>query len=110
MNKKELLLNAIEELLRGNINKVNAICENLDSITGQYWLGSGAVEYFSTTWEYFSGNVCYPVSGRVAWTKVYYNNRSFWDGEQGELRMSLLEHIKSEVLKLSDEAVEEVFQ
>ena len=108
MNKKELLLNAIEEMLSGKLNESRGICENLDNLTDQCWFGYDVVEEFSQTWSNFSGNKQYPISGREDWSR-FLKTSSLWLGEQRELRMSLLEHIKSEVLKLSDEEFEEMF-
>ena len=108
MNKKELLLNAIEEMLSGKINESWGICENLDNLPYQCWFGYDVVEEFSQTWSNFSGNKHYPISGREDWSR-FLETSSLWLGEQRELRMSLLEHIKSEVLKLSDEEYEEMF-
>lgn len=110
MNKKATLLDAIEQMLSGDINEAWGICENLDSISGECWLGYTAVEKFSNTWESFSGEVEYPVSGKNTWKEVWYSDDSFWEGEQRELRISLLKHIKSEVLKLSNKEFEEMFK
>lgn len=109
MNKKELLLNAIEEMLSGKINENEGICENLDILTDEIWLGCEVVENLSGSWKQFSGHVQYPVSGRLVWIDCSENG-TFWVGEQRELRISLLEHIKSEVLKLSDEEFEEMLK
>lgn len=109
MSKKELLLNAIEYMLNNNINELYGVCENLDNLTKREWFGYSVVEKFSETWEDFSGDKNYPISSRGDML-VHLENRSLWVGEQRELRMSLLEHIKSEVLKLSDEEFEEVFK
>ena len=111
MSKKDLLLNAIEEMLNGNIDKTNAICENLDSLTDYSCSAYSCVNKFSKTWEHYSGEVGYPVSGEIVWDKINWSNPElWWTGEQLELRMSLLEHIKSEVLKLSNEEFEEMFK
>lgn len=111
MNKKDLLLNAIEVMLNGNIDKTNAICENLDVLTMRHQYGYQSVKIFSKTWKHYSGEECYPVSGEFVWDKINWDNPElWWTGEQLELRMSLLEHIKSEVLKLSNEEFEEMFK
>lgn len=111
MNKKDLLLNAIEDMLNGNIDKTNAICENLYILTDHLCFAYSCVEKFSKTWEHYSGEDSYPVSGEEIWDEGLFDDPSFWwTGEQLELRMSLLEHIKSEVLKLSNEEFEEMFK
>lgn len=111
MSKKDLLLNAIEDMLNGNIDKTDAICENLDILTDYSCSAYSCVNKFSKTWEHYSGEESYPVSGVVVWDKINWDNPElWWTGEQLELRMSLLEHIKSEVLKLSNEEFEEMFK
>ena len=110
MNKKDLLLNAIQEMLNGNIDETNAICENLDILTDN---GTAyfCVSKFSETWEHYSGDKHYPVSGEEVWDRGIFDDSLFWwTGEQLELRMSLLKHLKCEVLKLSDEEFEEMFK
>lgn len=111
MNKKDLLLNAIEEMLNGNIDKTNAICENLEVLTAHHRVGYRSVKILGKTWEYHSGEEGYPVSGEFVWDKINWSNPEMrWTEEQLELRMSLLEHIKFEVLKLSNEEFEEMFK
>ena len=111
MNNKELLLNAIEDLLAGDINDNHALCENICQKTDKFCLGYKVVSKFSKTWEHDSGEDGYPVSGLQEWNRCYYTDKTlWWTGEQLELRMSLLEHIKCEVLKLSNEEFEEVFK
>lgn len=111
MNKKELLLNAIEDLLDRDINENHALCENICQKTGKFWLGYDVIAKFSNSWEHYSGDDYYPVSGLQEWKRCYYTDKTlWWVGEQLELRMSLLDHIKSEVLKLSDEEFEEMFK
>lgn len=111
MNKKDLLLNAIEDMLNGKINKINAICENLDVLTMRHRIGYQSVKIFSKTWKHYSGEECYPVSGETTWDIINVDDPElWWTGEQLELRMSLLEHIKLEVLKLSNEEFEEMFK
>ena len=70
MNKKDLLLNAIEEMLKGNIDKTNAICENLDVLTMRHRIGYRSVKILSKTWEHYSGEEGYPVSGEFVWDKI----------------------------------------
>lgn len=109
MNKKYLLLNAIQEMLNGNIDETNAICENLDILTDFNITGYRSVKMFSQTWEHYSGEESYPVSGENVWDTINYDDPTlWWQGEQRELRFSLLEHIKSEVSKLSEEEFERV--
>ena len=110
MNNKELLLNAIEDLLAGDINENYALCENICQKVGDSWIGFKAVREFSKSWEHCSGDVNYPVSGEEIWDQGLDDTLFWWTGEQLELRMSLLEHIKCEVLKLSDEEFEEMFK
>ena len=111
MNNKELLLNAIEDLLAGDINENHALCENICQKTDKFWLGYDIITKFSKTWEHYSGCDSYPVSGMREWNRCYDTDKTlWWTGEQLELRMSLLEHIKCEVLKLSNEEFEEVFK
>ena len=112
MSKKDLLLNAIEDMLNGNIDKTNAICENLDvKLGGSLLNGYDIVKILSPSWKHFSGEPSYPVSGETTWDTINFDNPElWWTGEQLELRMSLLEHIKSELLKLTDEEVEDIFQ
>lgn len=109
MSKKDLLLNAVQELLDGNINKKYPICKNLYEKTNGSYSTEILVEKFSPTWQYFSGDTLYPVSGEAVWCKHLEDREMWWTGEQLELRMSLLEHIKSEVSKLSEEEFEEIF-
>ena len=106
MNNKDLLLNAIEDLLAGDINENHALCENICQKTDKFWLGYVVITKFSNTWEHYSGDDSYPVSGEEVWNEVSYE---WWKGEQLDLRMSLLEHIKCEVLKLPDEEFEDGF-
>ena len=111
MNKKGLLLNAIEDLLAGDINQNHALWQNICHKTDKFWLGYDVITKFSETWEHYSGDDSYPVSGMREWNRCYDTDKTlWWVGEQLELRMSLLEHIKSEVLKLSDEEFEEMFK
>ena len=111
MNKKELLLNAIEGLLDGDINENHALCENICKKVNIFGLGHHVVKKFSPSWEHYSGEESYPVSGEEVWDEGIYNGTLFWwTGEQLELRMSLLKHIKCKVLKLSDEEFEEMFK
>ena len=111
MNNKELLLNAIEDLLAGDINENHALCENICQKTDKFWLGYGVITKFSNSWEHYSGDDSYPVSGLQEWDRCYDTDKTlWWTGEQLELRMSLLKHIKCEVLKLSNEEFEEVFK
>ena len=111
MSKKDLLLNAIEDILAGNFNRNHALCENICKKVNNAWLGYKVVSKFSLSWEYYSGEESYPVSGEEIWDEGLCNDSDFWwTGEQLELRMSLLEHIKSEVLKLSNEEFEEMFK
>ena len=111
MNKKELLLNAIEDLLAGKIDRSYALCDNICKKVNDSWLGYKTVKEFSKSWEHYSGEERYPVSGEEVWEEGLYNDTLFWwTGEQLELRISLLEHIKCEVLKLSDEDFEEMFK
>lgn len=111
MNKKDLLLNAIEDLLAGNFNQNHALCENICKKVGSRWLGYKVVIKFSPSWKHYSGEESYPISGVIVWDEGLRNDSNFWwTGEQLELRMSLLEHIKSEVLKLSNEEFEEMFK
>ena len=70
-----------------------------------YDLGYLIVETFSPTWENFTGDESFPVCD----PDTYLRLSNLWTGGQLELRMSLLEHIKSELLKLTDEEVEEMF-
>ena len=111
MNNKELLLNAIEDLLAGDINDNYTLCDNICKKVNDSWLGYKTVKEFSKSWEHYSGEERYPVSGEEVWEEGLYNDTLFWwTGEQLELRISLLEHIKCEVLKLSDEDFEEMFK
>ena len=50
MNKKELLLKAIEDLLDGDINENHALCENICQKTDKFWLGYDVITKFSKTW------------------------------------------------------------
>ena len=111
MNKKDLLLNTIEEMLSGKINRNLALCGNICKKVESLRLGYKVVSMFSPSWDYYSGEEFYPVSGVEVWNDGLCNDSDFWwTGEQLELRMSLLEHIKSEVLKLSNEEFEEMFK
>ena len=111
MSKKDLLINAIEDLLAGDINQNHALCENICQKTDKFWLGYEVVSKFSNSWEHYSGDDGYPVSGEEVWDRCYDTDKTlWWTGEQLELRMSLLKHIKCEVLKYSDEEFEEVFK
>ena len=111
MNNKELLLNAIEDLLAGDINENHALCENICQKTDKFWLGYDVITKFSNTWEHYSGDDSYPVSGLQEWNRCYYTDKTlWWTGEQLELRMSLLEHIKCEVLKLTNKEFEGMFK
>lgn len=109
MSKKEKFLKAIEEMLGGNIDIDHAICENLDDKTEITFLGYKLVEKLSKSWSKFSGDCNYPVGDRNEYTRHFYGG-TLWTGEQRELRMSLLEHMKSEILKLTDEEVKEMFK
>lgn len=109
MSKKTLLLNAVQEMLDGNIDSNFPICENIRKQLSQSMLGYVVVKKLSTNWSNYSGEPSYPVSGEKIWNNGMGNNSFWWTGEQLELRMSLLEHIKSELLKLTDEEVEEMF-
>lgn len=106
-SKRKLLLNAIEGMFNGNIDERVAICENLDALTEKFLLGYKIINKLSPSWIHFSGDKTYPISGDIEWVKQFEGN-SLWKGEQRELRFSLLEHLKSELLKLTDEDVEEL--
>lgn len=107
---KQLLLSAIEDMLSGDINESVAICENLCLKVGDDMIGYNVVRKLAYSWISYSGHRSYPVSGRKVWEEgIKYSSKPFWwTGEQLELRMSLLEHIKSEVSKLSEEEFERV--
>lgn len=106
-SKRELLLNIIEDMINGNIIEEFAICCNLDKKIDGLLDAYKFVEIFSKGWDKHSGNIEYPVGGVDVWDECLFNE-SFWEGEQRELRFSLLEHLKSELLKLTDEYVEEL--
>lgn len=63
-----------------------SICGNIwNSLTFNHDLKT---EYYRS-WEYYSGECCYPVSGKAA----YESLENFWVGEQGKLRFSLIDHL-----------------
>lgn len=106
-SKRELLVNAIEDMLNGNINEEYAICCNLDNNFDITLDAYKFVEIFSKGWDKHSGDVNYPVGNSDIWGKCL-EDETFWEGEQRELRFSLLEHLKSELLRRTDEEVEEL--
>lgn len=106
MSKKTLLLSVVQEMLDGNILCASCgICANIDDLAELNGLGYLLVETFSPTWENFTGDEGFPVCDPDTYARL----SNLWAGKQLELRMSLLEHIKSELLKLTDEEVEEMF-
>ena len=76
MNNKELLLNAIEDLLAGDINENHALCENICQKTDKLWLGYDVITKFSNSWEHYSGDDSYPVSGLQEWNRCYDTDKT----------------------------------
>ena len=107
MSKKELLLNAIEDMLNGDIEYNHAICGNLCRLTNTLWLGIDFVSKYCETWENFSGEKFYPISGEDSYD-IHKEANSFREDDQLELRLSLLEHLKKELLSSSEEEIEEL--
>ena len=62
-SKRELLLNAIEDMLNGNIIEEIAVCYNLNKKLGSILDAYKFVEIFSKGWDKHSGDIEYPVGG-----------------------------------------------
>ena len=91
MEIKEALLQIKEDAKIGDIKKhIFGICSILSNISGSN--GYLFVNSNCSDWEYFSGDLHYPVSGKDIWIKHAYKN-SLWEGEQLDLRLSLIDHL-----------------
>jgi hypothetical protein len=92
-----LLLSAIEDLLTNETNRIpkHGICDSLAVITSvPYMKIRGYVMTHSQTWEYYSGNVIYPIpGGKLAYTTAY-----LWTGQQLIYRLDLLRYLKRQLL------------
>ena len=66
------------------VYRYSGICLNLSKyhiIEDAYYF----VQKNCSDWEYYSGNLCYPVSDD--------NNYGKWEGENLKLRLSLIDHL-----------------
>ena len=76
MNKKELLLNAIEDLLAGKIDRSYALCDNICKKVNDSWLGYKTVKEFSKSWEHYSGEERYMDMEKSVFRSSGWKNRS----------------------------------
>ena len=91
MEIKEALLEIKENVVNGNTKKYRfglcSVLNQLSTSNGYLFVNTNCFD-----WKYFSGDVAYPVSGEEVWL-VHADNGSLWEGEQLELRLSLIEHL-----------------
>ena len=91
----DALLVLKEQAVNGNVSVNSAgICYNLSEITNDYDLSYVFVEDNCSDWEFFSGCILVPVGG--------YDGDCLWEGEQLELRLSLLDHL---IIKAREQGV-----
>lgn len=82
----DALLDIKEQAIRGCVYDPHyGICYNLASITGDVDTSYDFVVYNCRDWEHFSGNAAFPVK--------YNHKDGLWEGEQLELRLSLIDHL-----------------
>lgn len=82
----DALLLLKEQATNGSVYVTSAgICYNLLEITDDYDLSYDFVEDNCSDWEFFSGCTLVPIVG--------YDEDHLWEGEQLELRLSLLDHL-----------------
>jgi hypothetical protein len=98
--KKEVLRVLGEIKLRGPFTGGSGLCFNISRMGAiDMHTVYDVLRIFSVDWEHFSGEHLYPISGE----KVYNHPKSLgkhWEGEQLELRLSLIDHL---IKKLREE-------
>lgn len=83
----DALLVLKEQAVTGGVDKPSyGICYNLFNLTDSINLSLDFVADNCEDWEHFSGDVDYPIEG-------YNDDCDLWEGEQLELRLSLLDHL-----------------
>lgn len=92
--QREKLIRDLNKLLNGSITDTEkGICYNLHELSYMYCIdGYEVVEIYCSEWDHFSGNKSWPIN------LPYIGNK--WEGEQRELRHSLIKHI---IKKLEEE-------
>lgn len=96
MELLDALLVLREQAVAGDIDSPEyGICFNLYELTGEGSLSYDFVGDNCEDWEHFSGEIDYPIKDYCA--------GNLWEGEQLELRLSLLNHLitKAKSLDLS---------
>lgn len=91
MEIKEALLKLKEDAICDNIEfKDDGICHLLSCLceSSKY----GFVKENCGDWNHFSGDLSYPVSSKEVFS-YHRNNCDLWNGEQLELRLSLIDHL-----------------
>lgn len=88
--KQELIdnLNVVkQEAVNGGITwKHHGICSNWSEKLNDDSIAYVLVNNISPTWKEYSGEVGRPIKG-------YFLSKNLWEGEQLELRLSLIDHI-----------------
>lgn len=91
MEIKEALSILKEDVISGNMKKGHCGTCLLLSLLTEY-NAFRFVKENCREWEYFSGDYNYPVSGEEVFD-YHTDNGSLWEGEQLELRLSLIDHL-----------------
>ena len=104
--KRELInsLNVVkQDALSGNIKETTAgICLNWTDELGCDSFGYVLVEQLAPSWEHYSGEMDLPIVGCYARDKL-------WEGEQLELRLSLIDHILKQLEEASQEWLDKLY-
>lgn len=82
----DALLVLKEQAIEGCIAKPHyGICYNLSGVTGDFDLSYDFVGVNCSDWDFFSGCYLNPINN--------YLDKPLWEGEQLELRLSLIDHL-----------------
>jgi hypothetical protein len=87
---------AIKNSWVGTTDENDGICLNI----AKY--GHDDIHQYFTTWEHYSGEIEFPVPSTIEGVSpeaIYMQSNSVWEGEYGELRKDLLDHIINELIK-----------
>lgn len=104
--KQELIdsLNVVKQAaLSGNIKETTAgICLNWTDELGCDAFGCVLVEQLAPSWEHYSGEMDLPIVG-------CYITDKLWEGEQLNLRLSLIDHILKRLEEVSQEWLDKLY-
>ena len=108
MFSKEVLIDSLtvikEKALSGEITCLTmGICGNWSEESGLDEFSYILVETFSPSWDKFSGDPSIPVVGD-------YFSSKLWEGEQLELRLSLIDHILKRLEEVDQEWLDKLYE